>query len=119
MQFDSSLPKVDPFEALLQSTDLSKGVQTHISRVYQTLFVMVATAALGALAQAKYQIGGLLTAVGVIGSVLWLAFTPYQQNNENERKRTLIACLVAFFSGASLGPGLSAVYETQGDGYVI
>jgi hypothetical protein len=119
MQFDSTLPQVDPFEALFKNTDLSKGVQAHVSRVYQTLLVMVATAAIGAVAQAKYQIGGFITFVGVFGTIIWLAFEPYRVNDAaNEKKRTLLACLLAFFIGASLGPGLSYVYESQGDGCV-
>jgi hypothetical protein len=120
MQFDSSLPQVDPFEALFRHTDLTKGVQKHISRVYQTLLVLVATGALGSVLQVKFAIGGFITFVGVLASIIWFAFNPYRPNDaESERKRTGIACLVAFFVGASLGPGLAHVYDAHGDSYVI
>jgi FtsH-binding integral membrane protein len=118
MQFDSTIPQVDPFEALLRNSDLPKGVQAHISRVYQTLLVMIATAALGTVVQLKYQIGGFLTFVCVFASILWLCFTPYRADSSNEKKRTLIACLVSFFVGVSLGPGLGMVYEAHGDGLI-
>lgn len=113
------MPQVDVFEALFSRTDLSKGVQTHISRVYQTLLVMVATAAVGALVQVKYQIGGFLTFAGTFGALIWLAFNPFAPNDvAAESKRIRIACLIAFFVGASLGPGLHMVYDAHGDGYV-
>ena len=119
MQFDSTLPQVDPFDALFRHTDLSKPVQAHVSRVYQTLLVLIATGALGSVLQAKFAIGGLITFVGVFASILWFAMNPYRPGDaDSERKRTGIACLTSFFVGASLGPGLAHVYEAHGDGLI-
>ena len=120
MQIDSSMPQLDSFESLFRRTDLSKPVQKHIARVYQTLLVMVATAAVGAMVQVKYEIGGFMTFIGTFGALIWLALNPYVPNSvAAENKRTGIACLVSFFVGASIGPGLNMVYSAHGDGYVV
>ena len=114
------MPQVDIWQALLAKTPLSKSVQTHVSRVYQTLCVLVATCAVGVVAHAKYQFGGFLTAIGVIAAAIALAFTPYRSNDSsNESKRIWMAIALAFFVGASISPGLSMVVDEHGEGYVI
>lgn len=118
-QFDSSLPRVDIFDSLLKSSPISPAVHKHVSRVYQTLLVALATAAVGSLVHVKYEVGGILTTIALIGASLWFAFTPFVAGNqENENKRTGIVCLMAFLTGISIAPGINMVFELHGEGYV-
>lgn len=119
MQFDSALPQVDIFESALKMTPLAPHVREHVSRVYQTLLVALASAAVGALIQVRYALGGWLTLFATLAATFWFFLTPYKPGHQqNENKRTGILCLVAFLVGCSLGPGLKMTYDTHGDGYV-
>lgn len=114
------MPQVDVFQALLKMADLSRSTQDHMIQVYQALLTMAVAAAVGSLVQARFALGGLFTFVGVLGSVIWLAMNPFKPNDTAvNNKRIGLACLVAFFTGVSMGPLLSMVYQTQGDGYVL
>lgn len=113
------MPQVDLFESLLKTAPLSAPVRAHVSRVYQTLLVTLATAALGALLQIRYSIGGWFTAIATLATSFWLIMTPFRRGDQqNENLRTGIVCLTAFLVGCSLGPGLKATYDTLGDMYV-
>ena len=119
-QFDSSLPRVDFFESLLKTSPVSPAVHKHVGRVYQTLLVALATAAVGALVHVKYEVGGILTTIALIGATFWFAMNPFVAGNqENENKRTGIVCLMAFLTGISIAPALQMAFDLHGERYVL
>ncbi|XP_057816398.2 bax inhibitor 1 [Cryptomeria japonica] len=81
---------------------ISPDVQNHLKRVYFTLACTLLVSALGVYSHLLWNIGGLLTATGLMASVVWLLSTPPNPYNEGKRVKLLMAA--ALCEGASLGP---------------
>lgn len=96
---------------LLKFTPLHPQVQQHIVRVYATLACAVLCASAGATAHLMFNIGGTLTFLGALGSMIWLLFTPPTPYNQN--KRLMMLGGVAFFDGACLGPLIGLALSMQ------
>eukprot|EP00878_Enallax_costatus_P047388 GHUV01057997.1.p1 GENE.GHUV01057997.1~~GHUV01057997.1.p1 ORF type:complete len:151 (-),score=10.66 GHUV01057997.1:468-920(-) len=65
---------------LLKFTDLDPRVQKHLAKVYTTLTFAVALATLGVVADLVSHVGGILTTVAALGSLIWLGFTTPADN---------------------------------------
>ncbi|XP_027336425.1 bax inhibitor 1-like [Abrus precatorius] len=87
-------------DSLKNFRQISPLVQKHITRVYFTLCCAVVAAAVGAFLHVLWNIGGFLTTVASIGSVIWLLSTPPFE----EQKRVFLLMALALFQGASIGP---------------
>ncbi|KAK7346768.1 hypothetical protein VNO80_21291 [Phaseolus coccineus] len=88
------------YDTLKNFHEISPFVQNHIKRVYFTLCGAVMAAAVGAYLHVLWNIGGLLTTVGAIGSMGWLLSMPPFE----EQKRLSLLMASALFQGASIGP---------------
>ncbi|XP_060599498.1 bax inhibitor 1-like [Ruditapes philippinarum] len=88
---------------------LETRVQKHLKKVYGTLSISMFAAAAGAYVHlfTGLMSAGLLTALGSIGLMIWLAATSHTK--ENEQKRLGIFIGFTFLSGVSLGPLLDMV----------
>ncbi|KAL5973830.1 Bax inhibitor 1 [Asimina triloba] len=71
--------------------------------VYFTLCCALVASAVGAYLHILWNIGGLLTTIGCMGSIIWLLSTPVYQ----EQKRVGLLMASALFEGASVGPLIS------------
>ncbi|XP_045177822.1 bax inhibitor 1-like [Mercenaria mercenaria] len=98
-------------EALFKFDHLETRVQKHLKKVYGTLSISMLAAAAGAYVHLFTGIisAGLLTALGSIGMMIWLAATSHTK--ENEQKRLAIFIGFTFLSGVSLGPLLDMVIQ--------
>jgi len=102
----SGAPRGGPsLSALLAANDVSPRVQRHLVRVYATLLMAVACAALGAAADAWLHLGGMLTTLAALGTMAALAATPASPATLPLRTRLLAA--FSALQGASLGPLIS------------
>ncbi|XP_014505751.1 bax inhibitor 1 [Vigna radiata var. radiata] len=88
------------YDTLKNFREISPIVQNHIKRVYFTLCCAVVAAAVGAFLHVLWNIGGFLTTVGSIGTMVWLLSTPPFE----EQKRLSLLMASALFQGASIGP---------------
>lgn len=88
------------YDTLKNFHEISPLVQNHIKRVYFTICGAVIAAAVGAYLHVLWNIGGLLTTVGAIGSMGWLLSLPPFE----EQKRLSLLMASALFQGASIGP---------------
>ncbi|CAL5197929.1 unnamed protein product [Lathyrus oleraceus] len=88
------------YDSLKNFRQISPVVQNHIKRVYFTLCCAIAASAAGAFVHVLWNIGGFLTTVASIGTMIWLLSTPPFE----ERKRVYLLMASAFFQGASIGP---------------
>jgi len=93
--------------ALLNFSDLPSDVKSHLSQVYATLCAALAVSAAGVYIDLSYQVGGVLTYLGAMFSVLWLGVTPPKKNNQTSR--TAVLCAAAFCQGCSIGQLVGAV----------
>nr|AFK44205.1 unknown [Lotus japonicus] len=88
------------YDSLKNFREISPIVQNHIKQVYFTLCVAVAASAVGVYLHVLWNIGGFLTTVASIGSMIWFLSTPPSE----ERKRVSLLLSSAMFQGASIGP---------------
>ncbi|CAJ1943258.1 unnamed protein product [Sphenostylis stenocarpa] len=88
------------YDTLKNFREISPVVRNHIKRVYFTLCCAVVAAAVGAFLHVLWNIGGFLTTVGSIGTMVWLLSTPPFE----EQKRLSLLMASALFQGASIGP---------------
>ncbi|XP_020231227.1 bax inhibitor 1 [Cajanus cajan] len=88
------------YDTLKNFREISPLVQNHIKRVYFTLCCAVVGAAVGAFLHVLWNVGGFLTTVASIGSMVWLLSTPPVE----EQKRVSLLMASALFQGASVGP---------------
>ncbi|PSS09686.1 Bax inhibitor like [Actinidia chinensis var. chinensis] len=79
---------------------ISRGVQTHLKQVYLSLCCTLIASAAGAYLHILWNIGGLLTALVCMGSMVWLLLIPPHQ----EQKRVALLMAAALFEGASIVP---------------
>ncbi|XP_071943395.1 probable Bax inhibitor 1 [Antedon mediterranea] len=99
-------PKLS-LKALTDFSQIEKSTQAHLRKVYTCLAIAMFAAAAGAYVHLFTGIwkGGMLTSIGSIGLLIWLAMTP----KENEGKRIGQLSGFALLSGMSLGPLLDVV----------
>ncbi|XP_061354819.1 bax inhibitor 1-like [Gastrolobium bilobum] len=88
------------YDTLKNFRQISPVVQNHIKRVYFTLCCAVVASAVGAFLHVLWNIGGFLTTLASLGSMIWLLSTPSFQ----EQKRLSLLMASALFQGASIGP---------------
>merc|ERR1712137_1499320 len=98
--FRSSFEKVSR-QSLLNLTDLPPDVKRHPSNVYCLLCAVVATAAAGIASDIHFRIGGTMTHLAALFTVMWLGATPATKSNQGSRSAVLAA--TAFFQGCSAG----------------
>lgn len=79
-------------------------VRQHLKNVYATFTLACITASAGGYAHMFSSLigAGLLTSLGAIGTLIWLAKTPY--DNKNQIQRLTILGSFAFLCGCNLGP---------------
>ncbi|XP_010258747.1 PREDICTED: bax inhibitor 1-like [Nelumbo nucifera] len=88
------------YESLKNFRQISPTVQNHLKQVYLSLCCALIASAVGVYLHLLWNIGGLFTTLGCLGSMAWLLSThPYE-----ERKRVGLLMAAGLFEGASLGP---------------
>ncbi|KAL3497573.1 hypothetical protein ACH5RR_040305 [Cinchona calisaya] len=95
------------YESLKNFRQISPVVQTHLKQVYLALCCALVASAIGAYLHILWNIGGFLTTLGCIGSILWLLSTPVY----DEHKRVSLLMAAAAFEGASIGPLIELAIE--------
>ncbi|KAE9596750.1 hypothetical protein Lal_00007683 [Lupinus albus] len=88
------------YDTLKNFRQISPVVQNHLKQVYFTLCCAVVAAAVGAYLHVLWNIGGFLTTVGCVGSMIWLLST----SPHEEQKRVSLLMASSLFEGASIGP---------------
>ncbi|KAL3499722.1 hypothetical protein ACH5RR_038815 [Cinchona calisaya] len=98
--FEASRRSGWSYESLKNFRQISPVVQTHLKQVYLTLYSALVASAIGAYLHILWNIGGFLTTLGCMGSMVWLLSTsPYK-----EHKRLALLMAASVFQGASIGP---------------
>uniref|UniRef100_A0A5B6ZFF4 Putative bax inhibitor 1-like n=2 Tax=Davidia involucrata TaxID=16924 RepID=A0A5B6ZFF4_DAVIN len=95
------------YDSLKNFRQISPVVQTHLKQVYLSLCCALIASAAGAYLHILWNIGGLLTTLGCIGSITWLLSTPPYE----EQKRVALLMAAALFEGASIGPLIDLAIE--------
>ncbi|XP_064598061.1 probable Bax inhibitor 1 [Liolophura sinensis] len=91
-------------QAMTDFSHLEKRVQDHLKNVYTCLFIAMFAAAGGSFLHLylRFMLPSLITVIGSIGLMLWLAATPHTK--QNFTKRMAILGGFATLTGMSLGP---------------
>lgn len=97
------------YDSLKNFRQISPVVQTHLKQVYLSLCCALIASATGAYLHILWNIGGLLTTLGFIGSMMWLLSTPPYE----EKKRVSLLMATALFQGASIGPLIAVAIEVD------
>uniref|UniRef100_A0A1J3EZ80 Bax inhibitor 1 n=1 Tax=Noccaea caerulescens TaxID=107243 RepID=A0A1J3EZ80_NOCCA len=88
------------YDSLKNFRQISPAVQNHLKRVYLTLCCALVASAFGAYLHVLWNIGGILTTIASVGSMIWLLACPaYEQ-----QKRLSLLFLSTLLQGASIGP---------------
>lgn len=95
------------YHALKNLRKITPAVQNHLKRVYLSLSSALVSAAAGVYLHLLLNIGGLLTGLAFLGSVIWLLYIPAYSFNEN--KRFMLLMVAALLNGATLGPLIDIV----------
>lgn len=97
------------FDALFKFSQISRSTQQHLKNVYASLAVSMFVAAAGAYVHVITRLfqGGLLSMLGSLAMMGWLAMTPHSP--QTEKKRLAILAGFAFFTGVGLGPVMDYV----------
>ncbi|KAI8538097.1 hypothetical protein RHMOL_Rhmol09G0075500 [Rhododendron molle] len=95
------------YDSLKNFRQISPLVQTHLKQVYLTLCCALIASAVGAYLHILWNIGGLLTTLGCMGSIVWLLSTPPYE----EQKRVTLLMATALLQGASIGPLIDLAIE--------
>ncbi|GMQ04678.1 hypothetical protein CsSME_00050019 [Camellia sinensis var. sinensis] len=95
------------YDSLKNLRQISPVVQTHLKQVYLTLCCALIASATGAYLHILWNIGGLLTTLGCMGSIVWLLSTPPYE----AQKRVALLMAAALFEGASVGPLIDLAIE--------
>uniref|UniRef100_A0A8C8C4D0 Transmembrane BAX inhibitor motif-containing protein 6 n=1 Tax=Oncorhynchus tshawytscha TaxID=74940 RepID=A0A8C8C4D0_ONCTS len=87
----------------------SHSTQLHLKNVYSSLALCMFVAAAGAYVHVVTRLfqGGMLTMLGSLAMMAWLAMTPHSPLTE--KKRLAILSGFAFFTGVGLGPTMDYV----------
>ncbi|CAN9515257.1 unnamed protein product [Ophioblennius macclurei] len=96
-------------DALFKFSQISRSTQDHLKNVYSSLAVCMFVASAGAYVHVVTRLfqGGMLSVLGSLGMMFWLAMTPH--NAQTEKKRLAILAGFAFLTGVGLGPTLDFV----------
>eukprot|EP00262_Sarcandra_glabra_P018410 TRINITY_DN65_c0_g1_i1.p1 TRINITY_DN65_c0_g1~~TRINITY_DN65_c0_g1_i1.p1 ORF type:complete len:249 (+),score=36.02 TRINITY_DN65_c0_g1_i1:182-928(+) len=94
-------------DSLKNFRQISPVVQNHLKLVYLSLCGALMASAVGVYLHLVWNIGGLLTMFGCIGSIAWLLSTPAFEEN----KRVGLLMAAALFEGASIGPLIKLAIE--------
>jgi len=86
---------------LFKSTDISQRTQQHLSHVYATLAMAVATCVGGVAIDLRFHFGGILSTIGMLMLAITLAI---DQDKTNFQKRLTILAGYGFLQGLSMGP---------------
>ncbi|XP_030631983.1 probable Bax inhibitor 1 [Chanos chanos] len=97
------------FDALFKFSQISRSTQLHLKNVYASLAMAMFVAAAGAYVHVVTRLfqGGLLSMLGSLAMMGWLAMTPH--NPQTEKKRLAILAGFAFLTGVGLGPAMDYV----------
>ncbi|XP_062323295.1 probable Bax inhibitor 1 [Osmerus eperlanus] len=97
------------FDSLFKFSQISRSTQLHLKNVYSSLALCMFVAASGAYVHVVTRLfqGGLLTMLGSLAMMAWLAMTPHSP--QTEKKRLGILAGFAFFTGIGLGPAMDYV----------
>jgi len=88
-------------ETLFANSDIDDRVRQHLAKVYSTLGVALAAAALGAAVDMYLKLGGILSSVAMIGLMIYLAL---DQNKHEHTRRIAVLGAFGFLQGLTLGP---------------
>ncbi|CAB1353881.1 unnamed protein product [Coregonus sp. 'balchen'] len=91
------------FDSLFKFSQISHSTQLHLKNVYSSLALCMFVAAAGAYVHVVTRLfqGGLLTMLGSLAMMAWLAMTPHSPLTEKKR--------LAILSGVGLGPAMDYV----------
>ncbi|KAJ8258499.1 hypothetical protein COCON_G00175110 [Conger conger] len=97
------------FDALFKFSQISHSTRQHLKNVYSSFAVCMFVAAAGSYVHVVTRLfqGGLLSMLGSLGMMAWLAMTPHSP--QTEKKRLGMLAGFAFFTGVGLGPALDFV----------
>ncbi|KAF8027348.1 hypothetical protein BT93_E0294 [Corymbia citriodora subsp. variegata] len=98
--FQSSNRKAWSYESLQNFRQISPAVQAHLKNVYLSLCCALIASAGGVYLHLVLNIGGLLTTLACLGSILWLLSLPPHE----EQKRFGLLMASSLFEGACVGP---------------
>ncbi|KAG9144346.1 hypothetical protein Leryth_022335 [Lithospermum erythrorhizon] len=88
------------YDSLKNFRQISPVVQSHLKQVYLALCCALVASAVGAYLHILWNIGGILTTLGCLGTMAWLLATPPY----HEQKRVGLLMAAAVLEGASIGP---------------
>ncbi|KAJ4955395.1 hypothetical protein NE237_012178 [Protea cynaroides] len=97
------------YESLKNFRQISPLVQNHLKLVYLSLGCALVASAVGVYLHLLWNIGGILTTLACLGSILYLLSVPPYE----EKKRVSLLMAAAFFEGASVGPLIDLVIEVD------
>ncbi|OIS99701.1 PREDICTED: bax inhibitor 1-like [Nicotiana attenuata] len=95
------------YDSLKNFRQISPLVQTHLKQVYLTLCCALVASAAGVYLHILWNIGGLLTTLACMGSMVLLLLSPPYQ----EQKRVALLMAAALFQGASIGTLIKAAID--------
>lgn len=101
------------FDSLFKFSQISRSTQLHLKNVYSSLALCMLVASAGAYVHVVTRLfqGGMLTMLGSLGMMAWLAMTPHSP--QTEKKRLAILAGFAFFTGVGLGPTMDFVIRVN------
>uniref|UniRef100_A0A672HYT6 Transmembrane BAX inhibitor motif-containing protein 6 n=1 Tax=Salarias fasciatus TaxID=181472 RepID=A0A672HYT6_SALFA len=96
-------------DALFKFSQMSRSTQAHLKKVYSSLALCMLAAAAGSYVHLATRLlqGGVLSVLGSLGMMFWLAMTPASPHTE--KKRLALLAGFAFLTGVGLGPTLDLV----------
>ncbi|OVA11294.1 Bax inhibitor 1-related [Macleaya cordata] len=95
------------YDSLKNFRQISPVVQNHLKQVYLSLCCALVASAVGVYLHLLWNIGGFLTTLACMGSILWLNMTPLYE----EKKKVGLLMAAALFEGASIGPLIDLAIE--------
>ncbi|KZV53282.1 Bax inhibitor [Dorcoceras hygrometricum] len=95
------------YDSLKNFRQISPVVQNHLKQVYLSLCCALVASAVGAYLHILLNIGGFLTTIGCMGSIIWVLSVPQYE----EKKRMSLLMAAALFEGASIGPLIELAIE--------
>jgi len=105
------------FDFLLKNPALDNPTRQHLAKVYGALTCTVGAAILGVIIDLVYNLGGLLTGIGFIVSVMYLSFTQPTPGNALKRQGALMGA--GFFMGLTMGDLISYAIRLDGGAIVM
>ncbi|KAG7532385.1 Bax inhibitor 1-related [Arabidopsis thaliana x Arabidopsis arenosa] len=97
------------YDSLKNFRQISPAVQNHLKRVYLTLCCALVASAFGAYLHVLWNIGGILTTIGCVGTMIWLLSCPPYEH----QKRLSLLFVSAVLEGASVGPLIKVAIDVD------